>query len=313
MSKDAFSAPTPLDPAAPTGRAAVPTPLQGLLDPGHALLSRTPQLLGSGQLGLGLPLWNNLQTGALDLSRLPAAAQPPLDETLNESVIEGLFQALCDALPPDLGITVEEAAPGTHSGSVVGRPAVPAVGGSAGARQVVRGVVDAATVQVTLQALSGAPLGDVPADPAQRLSKSVTLGQGEACFLRAQSALWAWRTHRQSLLQLHSAGPPAPRRTVLLEQKLGPLTLLSGCRVTEQYEAARRWGFTLVSLRGQVLRLRENVLVEWRPDDQVVFSCASEQSIALNTLSFLAPVHQAVRRMVVQGYARTMLEMSGEG
>ncbi len=359
-------------------RPVVSTPLQHLLDSGHALVDRSPPILASGLLGPGLPAWNGFQTARLDLGDLEleagdlgtgngqtaefavqetaitarpehtesehagpehAEAAPPettstttpedfevpedsrpFQATLDESVVDALIQALYDALPADLEVSAVGFQPEvTTSGNVLGRHRT-LTGRTlvdleteleqTEPRQLVRGPVDGATIRVTLHALAELPLDILADEPAHRISKSTVLGEGEACFLRAQSALWAWRTHRQNNLQLHSAGPPVLNRNVLIEQRIGPLTLLVGCRVTEQHEAPRLWGFTLGSLRGQVLRSRETFLVEWQPGGQVVFTCTSEQTIALATLGFLAPVHNTVRRMMVQGYERNMLEMS---
>ncbi|WP_291425729.1 DUF1990 family protein [Deinococcus sp.] len=354
-------------------RLVVSTPLQHLLDSGHALVDRSPPILASGLLGPRLPAWNDFQTAQLDLgdpelgARHDQTAEVPMQEmgitaksehtdseylqpeharaappetatttmpeafeipqgfrpfqaTLDESVVDALINALYDALPADLEISAVGFQPEvTTSGNVLGRHQAVTSRTlvdleteleQTEPRQLVRGPVDGATIRVTLHALTELPLDVLPDEPAQRISKSTVLGEGEACFLRAQSALWAWRTHRQNNLQLHSAGPPVVNRNVLIEQRIGPLTLLVGCRVTEQHEAPRLWGFTLGSLRGQVLRSRETFLIEWQPGGQVVFTCTSEQSIALATLGFLAPVHNAVRRMMVKSYIRNMLEMS---
>lgn len=265
----------------------------------------------------------------------PIPAFLPLQPTLDESVVEALIQALYDALPADL----EEPSWGsipetTTSGNLIGRhqttlSPVPtrlvrhapsdhpvSLPGNADPeatpKQFSRGVVDEATLQVTRQALGQLELEEPAEDTAHSLQVRAVLGMGEACYLRAQSALWAWRTHRQQNLQLHTDGPPSVGRNALIEQRIGPVTLLIGCRITELTDTERSWGFTLVSLSGQVLRSRETFLVDWQENGEVIFTSTSLQQISSPTLGFLGPVHSALRRVMIQGYTRNMVEMSAD-
>lgn len=314
------------------------TPLQQLLDPGQALLETATPLQSTSQLAPTLPEWNALQThGPVVEFSFPPPSRGISSggealTTLDESVVAALIRALYDALPDDLGAAnVWDLPETTASGNIIGRHAPVSATGvqsvpteaaqekvqgtpalSPQPRQYLRGVPDPETVRVTRQSLAELPL-NLPSDEmGTPLSARELLGYGEAYFLRAQSALWAWRTHRQANLQLHTDGPPMQGRNVLVEQRLGPLTLLLGERVTRLTESERHWGFTLGSLRDQVFRSQETFLVEWQDDDAVIFSFESRQQIALPNLGLLGPVHSAVRRVITQGYLKNMREMTAD-
>lgn len=330
----------PLDTAWPRRKTLVATPLQQLLDPHQALLAAPTPIQDAPHLAPLLPEFQALQTQATliglpprsERHQLLGAAQKPLT-TLDESVVAALIRALYDALPDDLGAAdVWDVPEKTASGNIIGRPRAnpstiptqivpPTTGtalrppealGAAQPRQYLRGVPDLETLQVTRQQLALLELADLPDTFGTPLSAREVLGYGEVYFLRAQSALWAWRTHRQANLQLHTDGPPMQGRNVLIEQRIGPLTLLLGNRVTRLIEGERHWGFTLSSLSDQVLRSRETFLVQWLEDDAVVFTFDSAQQIALPSLGFLGPVHAAVRRVITQGYLRNMRDMTAD-
>ncbi|RJF73279.1 DUF1990 family protein [Deinococcus cavernae] len=263
--------------------------------------------------------------------------------TLEDSVIEALIRALYDALPDTLAET-DALAQTTASGTLLGRhgnasrptseeprrpspSSVPATGAPASVspaasgtppvpapepRPYVIGSPPEGLPAATLRSLTRLDIRVPPDRTAGVIRGQAELGQGEPCFLRAQSALWSWRTHRQANMDIHSHGPPLPGRNALVEQKIGPVTLLLGCRVLDMVEEPRRWGFTLVSLDGQVLLLRETFLVDWQPDNRVVFSLSTQQFLAMPNLTFLAPVHAALRRKFKQEYIRNMQEMTAD-
>lgn len=251
--------------------------------------------------------------------------------TLDESVVEALIQALYDALPGELAAEAVVVSPErTSSGNVLGRPQgsdpVPLAQDTPdptlpdeddperlpAPRTYVRGLPDDETLEVARQSLPDLELAPPSVSPATLLRASAVLGQGEACFLRAQSALWAWRTHRQSHLELHTDGPPGQGRHVLIEQRVGPLTLLISARVTRMVEGERYWGFTLTTLEHQVVRAQESFLVEWLEDDGVVFTFESRVQLAAPNLVFLSPALSALRRVWNQGYLRNMREMTAD-
>lgn len=269
---------------------------------------------------------------------------PPLEPTLEDSVIEGLIRALYAALPDALPDALSQTeAERTSSGNKVGRhgyaprvkpddhwipvsapsrpdgqeqqefsPSASEPAPLPEPRPYVLGSVPDGLQLFTLRSLSELEV-QAPADDSSGLIRARTLlGTGEPCFLRAQSALWSWRAQHQVNVDIHAHGPPLPGRDVLIEQKIGPVTLLLGCRVTEMTEEQRRWGFTLTSLEGQVLVSREAFMVEWLPDDTVVFVVTMQQQLAMPNLTFLGPVHSALRRKFKQGYVRNMLELTAD-
>lgn len=145
------------------------------------------------------------------------------------------------------------------------------------------------------------------------LVQSVSLGKGEACFLRAQSALWAWRTHRQSHLDVQVNGPPAVHRSVLLQHNIGLITILQGCRVFEVNESERQWSYSLGSLEGQIFQLKEHFALEWNDQDEVVFEVRQALKVASRVPGWvlMAPLVQAMRRHFLRGYMQTVCKLVG--
>lgn len=313
--------------------------LQQLLDPGEALQHMPAPLQSAQAPSPELPSLASLHTA----QHFPEPPQElPLQPTLEDSVIDGLIDALYEVLPDALNEPLAET---TLSGSRIGRHGyarrsrpeslwVPAPNHSETLEEspaempheatpaaalpppepkpYVMGAVPEGMIEVTFHSLSELPLSLPAPQSAGLLSAQMVLGRGEACFLRAQSALWSWRTHRQTNMEVYAEGPPSPGRNALLEQKIGPITLLLGCRVTGLIEEDRRWGFTLGSLSGQVLRSREHFLVDWQPDDTVLFTLETQQQLAMPSLSVLGPVYSALRRRFKQGYIRNILELTAE-
>lgn len=316
--------------------------LRQLLDPGNALQHMPAPQQALTTPGMNLPDFSFLNTrhSPLDLQEtLPSSAAP--QTTLDDTVIEGLIQALFTALPEGLEAAAVET---TNSGNRIGRhghvsrlkreslwvptsvpkpdtqeeepeeeeaqtlppPQPPEP------RAYVVGAVPDGLFQVTLRSLPALEVSLPSENAGSPLATQVALGSGEACFLRAQSALWTWRTHRQANQEMHAEGPPMLGRNALIEQRIGPVTLLLGCRVTDMIEAERQWGFTLGSLAGQVLQSRESFLIEWQPDDQVIFSLHTQHQFAMPNLTFLGPVYSALRRKFKQGYIRNMQELTSD-
>lgn len=165
------------------------------------------------------------------------------------------------------------------------------------------------TVKSTVHSLSRLRLG-LPTR-TQALVQSVNLGQGEACFLRAQSALWAWRTHRQSHLDVHVNGPPAVHRSVLLQYNIGLITILQGCRVLEVNESERQWSYSLGSLEGQFFQIKEHFSLEWNDQNEVILEVHQALKLASKRsgLVLLAPLMQIVCRHFLRGYVQAICKL----
>lgn len=145
---------------------------------------------------------------------------------------------------------------------------------------------------------------------SDELVQRTVLGKGEACFLRAQSALWAWRTHQQRHLDLHTDGPPAVDRSVILQQRIGPITVLQGCRVLEVNESERHWSYSLGSLENQVFQLKEHFSLEWNQQDEVWLEVKQSLQLTMLGIGLIAPVVQAMRRSFLKGYIRVVRELA---
>lgn len=177
-------------------------------------------------------------------------------------------------------------------------------------RPYVFGQANESTVDATLQSLAALDVIVPDIGASTHLRLQVNLGQGEGAFLNARSALWSWRPHRQSGVRVHTHGPPVIGRDLLLEQRIGLVTVLQGCRVMTLTEEDRCWGFTLGSLDGQVYRLWERLLVEWQADGQVTLFISSHHELGLRGFGLVAPLLNSARRGTVQGYGRGMTDLA---
>lgn len=175
-------------------------------------------------------------------------------------------------------------------------------------RAYVRGETDDETIEVTLQSLAHLNLAIPDLGRAQSLRFQVNLGRGQSAFFNVRSSLWSWRPHRQSGMFLHTHGPPVVGRNLIFEQRVGLVTVLQGCRVMALTEEDRMWGFTLGSLEGQVYRLWERLMVEWREDDSVILHVTGHHEVAQRGFGLIGPMLSSARRNIVQDYARGMAE-----
>ena len=279
----------------PPGNAS---PLETLLDPGLGLRSQGGRGLRRAE-GTGLSSLNQLQlmqlleTPELPAYRLPRSDTGPAEPLPTPAADWALRppsqRGRHDALPPSSlsGTGADDAS-----------PPLP--------RPYVMGLADPETVDASLRALAThePELPDIGSSTHLRFT--LDLGEGEATFLNARSALWSWRPHRQSGVRVHTHGPPVVGRDVLLEQRAGLVTVLQGCRVLTLQESDHDWGFTLGSLNGQVYHLWERLLLERHPDDRVTLLISSHHAVVLRGFGLVSGLLHSARRNAVQGYARGM-------
>ena len=106
--------------------------------------------------------------------------------------------------------------------------------------------------------------------------RTVRIGDGEACFVRASDATMRFGIQRGSGLAVTSgdglAGGGSPLRagdTAVLRLRLGPLALRIPVRIVYVIDEAHRRGFGYGTLRGHPESGEEAFVVEWRGDDSV--------------------------------------------
>lgn len=297
----------PLSSAEPAWRSVLPplkaAPLQALLDPGLSLVVRTAptfDTFGSEIPGLYDPTLPNLSR--LEVINLLEQPELPVHRA-SRPAEDALPAQEWRHLPPSQRKRHDAPLPPVaHPPEDVPAPAEP--------RPYVFGQVGESTVDATLQSLAALDVVVPDIGASNHLRLQVNLGQGQGAFLNARSALWSWRPHRQSGVRVHTHGPPVIGRDVLLEQRIGLVNVLQGCRVMTLTEEDRCWGFTLGSLDRQVYRLWERLLVEWQEDDRVTLLISSHHEQGLRGFGLVAPLLNSTRRNTVQGYARGMTDLA---
>lgn len=275
------------------------SPLEALLDPGQGLRSQGDRCL-SGPAAPGLSSLGQLQLmQLLETPERPAYRLPP-DET---APAEPMPAPSADwALLPASQRGRHDALPAQNAAEDADFDELP----PASPRPYVLGTADQDTIDASLQALAEHEPALPDIGTSSHVRVTLELGQGEATFLNARSALWSWRPHRQSGVKVHTHGPPVVGRDVLLEQRAGLVTVLQGCRVLTLQESDHVWGFTLGSLDGQVYQLWERLLIERDADDRVMLRISSHHEVALRGFGLVSGLLHGVRRSAVQGYARGM-------
>lgn len=167
------------------------------------------------------------------------------------------------------------------------------------------GKVNQETVDHAMQGIVDLPIEPPTSRTTARRSRLV-LGSGEACFLRAQSGFFSWRTHKLPSLFIHSDGPPNIGRSVIMEHRFGPVTVLQGCRVAQVTEHPRVWTMTIVSVEEQALRLKEQYTLRWMDDGVVVLEVHSQWQVAVQSLRLMGLLVGNMQKKVMQGYLKNL-------
>ena len=119
----------------------------------------------------------------------------------------------------------------------------------------------------------------------------------------ATAALRGWRAHRGAGVLVCPVDLPAEGQTVGLAVRLGPLSVLAGCRITRVIDNVDEYGFTYATLPGHPEQGEESFLLR-REDDTVVFSITAVSRPVDLVARVGWPISRLVQRHVIDGYLR---------
>jgi uncharacterized protein (UPF0548 family) len=152
----------------------------------------------------------------------------------------------------------------------------------------------------------GATRGTMP-DGYAHLSIVAEIGEGQAAFDRAATALMHFDMHRRAGLKVDATGPvAAPGVTVA--QTVGPavMQVVAGCRVIYTVDEPTRQGFGYGTLKGHPEIGEESFAVELAPSGQVRFALKSFSKPATAIGRATTPVGHAMQRFIVVRYVHAL-------
>lgn len=152
----------------------------------------------------------------------------------------------------------------------------------------------------------GATRGEMP-DGYDHLSIAAEIGEGEAAFDRAASALMHFDMHRRAGLRVDATGPAAaPGVTVAQAVGRSLVQVVAGCRVIYTVDEPARRGFGYGTLPGHPEIGEESFIVELTPSGQVRFALRSFAKPATAFGRATAPLGQAMQRFIVVRYVHAL-------
>ena len=173
----------------------------------------------------------------------------------------------------------------------------------------------AARVKTVLESLAdtdltypeqGATRGDLP-DGYAHLSILAEIGEGQAAFDRAASALMHFDMHRRAGLRVEATGPAAaPGVTVAQAVGLRLVQVVAGCRVIYTVDEPARQGFGYGTLPGHPEIGEESFIVELTSTGQVRFALRSFSRPATAFGRATVPAGQAMQRFIVVRYVHAL-------
>ena len=152
----------------------------------------------------------------------------------------------------------------------------------------------------------GATRGELP-DGYDHLSIATGIGEGQAAFDRASSALMYFDMHRRAGLRIEATGPAAaPGVTVAQSVGIGLVQVTAGCRVIYAVDEPTRRGFGYGTLPGHPEIGEESFAVELTPGGQVRFALRSFSKPATALGRATVPAGKAMQRFIVVRYVHAL-------
>jgi uncharacterized protein (UPF0548 family) len=144
--------------------------------------------------------------------------------------------------------------------------------------------------------------------PARAYVRRRRLGDGEAVFAHAVAALQAWAPQRHLGALVHPRDAVlAEGTTLLVELRLGPLSVVVPDRVVATVDEPRRFGFAYGTLPGHAERGEESFLVEWGDDDVVTATVAVDATMATLPARLATPGVLLFQRRAVDRYLQALV------
>jgi len=142
----------------------------------------------------------------------------------------------------------------------------------------------------------------------------VALGRGEAVYAAACEGIRAWAMFPPPLAAIEPAGIPIAEGEVagVLLRVFG-VWFLNAARIVYVIDEPRRFGFAYGTLPGHAERGEERFLVEWHPDDTVVYTIVAFSRPRYWLARVAKPVARMLQRRFVRLSKARMCGLVGDG
>lgn len=157
----------------------------------------------------------------------------------------------------------------------------------------------------------GATRDDGPAPPGYDHDRNhEVLGRGEAVFAAAREGIRRWQMFPSSLAAIEPAGVPiAEGEVAAVVIHVFGVWFLNAARIIYVIDEPRRFGFAYGTLPGHAERGEERFLVEWRPDDTVVYTIVAFSQPRYWLARLAKPIARSLQRRFVRLSKARMREL----
>lgn len=152
--------------------------------------------------------------------------------------------------------------------------------------------------------------GDAPAGYDHDRNRE-PLGRGERVFMVAREAIRRWEMFPPPLATIEPKGIPIAEGEVAgVVMRVFGLWFLSAARIVYVIDEPRRFGFAYGTLPGHVEAGEERFLVEWLPDDTVVYTIVAFSQPRYWLARLGKPIARRLQRRFVRLSKRRMRELA---
>jgi uncharacterized protein (UPF0548 family) len=161
----------------------------------------------------------------------------------------------------------------------------------------------------------GATHDDSPAPPGYDHDRNrEELGRGERVFAAAREAIRQWQMFPPPLAAIEPTGIPIKEGEVAgVILRVFGVYFLNAARIVYVIDEPRRFGFAYGTLPGHAERGEERFLVEWMPDDTVVYTIVAFSRPRYWMARLAKPIARVLQRKFVRLSKRRMRELAGLG
>ncbi len=140
------------------------------------------------------------------------------------------------------------------------------------------------------------------------------LGRGEAVFAAAREGIRQWRMFPPPLATIEPEGIPIVEGEIAgVVLKIFGLWFLNAARIVYVIDEPRRFGFAYGTLPGHAERGEERFLVEWMPDDTVVYTIVAFSRPRYWMARLAKPIARVLQRKFVRLSKARMRELATRG
>ncbi len=156
---------------------------------------------------------------------------------------------------------------------------------------------------------------DGPAPPGYDHDRNrEALGRGERVFHAAREAIRTWAMFPAPLATIEPKGIPIAEGEVAgVVMRVFGLWFLSAARIVYVIDEPRRFGFAYGTLPGHVEAGEERFLIEWMPDDTVVYTIVAFSQPRYWLARLGRPIARRLQRKFVRLSKLQMRELCSDG